>query len=77
MGPIANALRLPFLHQSSGSRIERLDAEQRLSAVVTGRHAGVHDQTEIHFRPNLATADAATAREAAHAHAHEQGKLFF
>jgi FMN-dependent NADH-azoreductase len=41
------------------------------------RWAGVHDQTEIHFRPNLATADAATAREAAHAHAHEQGKLFF
>ncbi|WP_436537368.1 hypothetical protein [Actinoplanes sp. HUAS TT8] len=40
------------------------------------RWAGVHDQTEIHFRPNLATADAATARKLAHERADEQGRLF-
>ncbi|AEV83942.1 FMN-dependent NADH-azoreductase [Actinoplanes sp. SE50] len=38
--------------------------------------AGVTDQTEIHFRPNLVTADAGTARKAAHAEAREQGRLF-
>ncbi|BCY07786.1 FMN-dependent NADH-azoreductase [Actinoplanes sp. L3-i22] len=41
------------------------------------RWAGVHDQREIHFRPNLATADAAAARTLAHNQADEQGKLFF
>jgi FMN-dependent NADH-azoreductase len=40
------------------------------------RWAGVHDQTEVHFRPNLATPDAEAARETAHAQAAEQGKLF-
>ncbi|GAA4602504.1 FMN-dependent NADH-azoreductase [Actinoplanes octamycinicus] len=40
------------------------------------RWAGVHDQAEIHFRPNLATADAATARTLAHAEARERAKLF-
>jgi FMN-dependent NADH-azoreductase len=38
--------------------------------------AGIHHQTEIHFRPNLATADAAAARSLAHEQAREQGKLF-
>ncbi|WIM98997.1 NAD(P)H-dependent oxidoreductase [Actinoplanes oblitus] len=37
---------------------------------------GIHDQTEIHFRPNLATADAETDRAAAHDRAREQAKLF-
>ncbi|BCJ46578.1 FMN-dependent NADH-azoreductase [Actinoplanes ianthinogenes] len=40
------------------------------------RWAGIHDQTEIHFRPNLATADAETARTLAHSQAREQAKLF-
>lgn len=40
------------------------------------RWAGIHDQTEIHFRPNLATPDAAAARLLAHEQADEQGKLF-
>jgi FMN-dependent NADH-azoreductase len=38
------------------------------------RWAGVTDISEIHFRPNLVTADAATAREAAHADAREVAK---
>jgi FMN-dependent NADH-azoreductase len=36
--------------------------------------AGVEEVEEIHFRPNLATDDAATARDAAHARARELGK---
>jgi FMN-dependent NADH-azoreductase len=33
--------------------------------------AGIRTEAEIHFRPNLATADAASARQAAHARARE------
>lgn len=40
------------------------------------RWAGITDISQIHFRPNLATADAETARRAAHAEAREQGKRF-
>ncbi|MEU4157986.1 NAD(P)H-dependent oxidoreductase [Actinoplanes sp. NPDC026670] len=39
------------------------------------RWAGVADITPIHFRPNLATADAAAARATAHARAREAAKL--
>ena len=38
--------------------------------------AGVTDITEIHFRPNLATADADAGRQAAHAAAREAAKTF-
>ena len=38
--------------------------------------AGVADITEIHFRPNLATADADAGRQAAHAAAREAAKTF-
>lgn len=38
--------------------------------------AGIHDVTEISFRPNLATADAETGRRAAHAAARDAAKLF-
>ncbi|MEV6633222.1 NAD(P)H-dependent oxidoreductase [Actinoplanes sp. NPDC051470] len=38
------------------------------------RWAGVTDISEIHFRPNLVTADAAAARESAHADAREAAK---
>ena len=38
--------------------------------------AGITDATEIHFRPNLATADADVDREAAHAAAREAAKRF-
>ena len=38
--------------------------------------AGVTDITEIHFRPNLATADADAGRQAAHAAAREAAKIF-
>jgi FMN-dependent NADH-azoreductase len=38
--------------------------------------AGIADVEEIHFRPNLATADADTARQAAHARARELGKTW-
>ena len=34
------------------------------------------DTTEIHFRPNLATADADAGRQAAHAAARETAKTF-
>jgi FMN-dependent NADH-azoreductase len=40
------------------------------------RWAGVHDIRSIHFRPNLATADAETGRRAAHAEARDVAKLF-
>ncbi|MEV6490534.1 NAD(P)H-dependent oxidoreductase [Actinoplanes sp. NPDC051633] len=40
------------------------------------RWAGVADVEEIHFRPNLATADAATGREAAHTQARDLAKRF-
>lgn len=40
------------------------------------RWAGVTDISTIHFRPNLATADADTARRQAHAEAREQAKRF-
>jgi FMN-dependent NADH-azoreductase len=40
------------------------------------RWAGITDITEIQFRPNLATADADTARRAAHAQARDAAKLF-
>ena len=40
------------------------------------RWAGVEDVTGIEFRPNLATADAATGRSAAHAAARDAGKTF-
>jgi FMN-dependent NADH-azoreductase len=40
------------------------------------RWAGVSDVEEIHFRPNLAIADAAPGREAAHAQARELAKRF-
>jgi FMN-dependent NADH-azoreductase len=38
--------------------------------------AGISDVEEIHFRPDLATADADTARQAAHARARELAKNF-
>jgi len=38
--------------------------------------AGITETTEIHFRPNLATADADVDREAAHAAAREAAKRF-
>ena len=40
------------------------------------RWAGITDITEIHFRPNLATTDADTARRAAHAQARDAAKAF-
>jgi FMN-dependent NADH-azoreductase len=40
------------------------------------RWAGIDDITEITFRPNLATADAETGRQAAHAAARDAGKTF-
>lgn len=38
--------------------------------------AGISDLVEVHFRPNLATADADTARQLAHAEAREAAKRF-
>jgi FMN-dependent NADH-azoreductase len=38
--------------------------------------AGVRDVTAIHFRPNLATADAESGRRTAHAQARDAAKLF-
>jgi FMN-dependent NADH-azoreductase len=38
--------------------------------------AGITDTTEIHFRPDLATADADASRQAAHAAAREAAKKF-
>ncbi len=38
--------------------------------------AGMMDITEVEFRPNLATADAETGRQAAHAAARDAGKTF-
>ena len=38
--------------------------------------AGVADVSEVHFRPNLATADAATARRLAHEQARDLAKRF-
>lgn len=38
--------------------------------------AGVHDLSEIEFRPNLATADADAGRQAAHAAARDLAKVF-
>ena len=38
--------------------------------------AGIDDITEVAFRPNLATADAETGRQAAHAAARDAGKVF-
>ena len=40
------------------------------------RWAGIEDISSIEFRPNLATADADTARQAAHAAARDAGKTF-
>ena len=40
------------------------------------RWAGVTDVSEVHFRPNLATADAATARRYAHEQARDLAKRF-
>jgi FMN-dependent NADH-azoreductase len=40
------------------------------------RWAGVTDISTIHFRPNLATADADAARERAHAQARDEAKRF-
>lgn len=40
------------------------------------RWAGIAPAAEVHFRPNLATAEAETGRRAAHAEAREAGKLF-
>jgi FMN-dependent NADH-azoreductase len=40
------------------------------------RWAGITDITTVRFAPNLATADAATARAAAHAEARDAGKTF-
>ncbi|WP_433306718.1 FMN-dependent NADH-azoreductase [Actinoplanes sp. CA-030573] len=40
------------------------------------RWAGVTDISTVHFRPNLATADADTARRRARAEARDQAKLF-
>jgi hypothetical protein len=39
-----------------------------------GPGAGIADTTEIHFRPDLATADADAGRQAAHAAAREAAK---
>jgi FMN-dependent NADH-azoreductase len=38
--------------------------------------AGIEEVEEIHFRPNLVTADADTARQAAHARARELAKTW-
>ncbi|MGY1591220.1 FMN-dependent NADH-azoreductase [Geodermatophilus sp. SYSU D00708] len=38
--------------------------------------AGIGDVAEVHFRPDLATADADTGRQAAHAEARELAKAF-
>jgi FMN-dependent NADH-azoreductase len=38
--------------------------------------AGVHDIVEVEFRPNLATDDAETGRQAAHARARDLAKVF-
>ena len=40
------------------------------------RWAGIEDFAEISFRPNLATADAETGRQQAHAEARELAKVF-
>jgi FMN-dependent NADH-azoreductase len=40
------------------------------------RWAGIEDLAEIAFRPNLATADAETGRQAAHAAARDLAKVF-
>ncbi len=40
------------------------------------RWAGIDDITEVAFRPNLATADAATGRHAAHSAARDAAKTF-
>jgi FMN-dependent NADH-azoreductase len=40
------------------------------------RWAGIDDITEIHFRPNLAIADADVARQVAHAAARDAAKTF-
>jgi FMN-dependent NADH-azoreductase len=40
------------------------------------RWAGISDITAIHFRPNLATADAESGRRAAHAQARAAGRTF-
>jgi FMN-dependent NADH-azoreductase len=40
------------------------------------RWAGVADVSEVHFRPNLATADAATGRRLAHEQARDLAKRF-
>ena len=40
------------------------------------RWAGIQDITTIHFRPNLATADAETGRRLAHARARDEAKRF-
>ena len=40
------------------------------------RWAGVNDVRSIHFRPDLATADAGTARRQAHALARDEAKRF-
>ena len=40
------------------------------------RWAGVEDIRAVHFRPNLATADAESGRRAAHAQARDLAKLF-
>ncbi|HEX8345488.1 MAG TPA: NAD(P)H-dependent oxidoreductase [Actinoplanes sp.] len=40
------------------------------------RWTGIDDITEIHFRPNLVTADADAGRRAAHAQARDAAKLF-
>jgi FMN-dependent NADH-azoreductase len=40
------------------------------------RWAGIADITTIHFRPNLATADAESGRRAAHAQARALGATF-
>ena len=38
--------------------------------------AGINDTVEVAYRPNLATADAETGRQAAHAAARDAGKVF-
>jgi FMN-dependent NADH-azoreductase len=40
------------------------------------RWTGIEDITSLEFRPNLATADAETGRQAVHAAARDAGKLF-
>ncbi|WP_127502634.1 FMN-dependent NADH-azoreductase [Actinoplanes solisilvae] len=40
------------------------------------RWTGIDDIRTVHFRPNLATADAPTARRLAHSQARDQAKLF-